>query len=134
MKADWDIAVNLNGKRIGIGVIIRDSKGLVIAALSRTVDTCPAPVIAESMGALYASEFCCDLGVLDVILKGDSIQVVKAINKMGDQCSRYGQVIVDVQMVLSSLRRWEVVHAKCEANFAAHGLTKIAAQEFTKKI
>ena len=67
------MAINSVGKRVGIGVIIRDAKGLVFAALSCTVEACPTPVIAEAMGALQATEFCWDLGLLDIVLEGDSL-------------------------------------------------------------
>ena len=46
-----------------IGVVVRDCKGLVYAALSRTTEAYPEPVIEETIGALCASEFCRDLGL-----------------------------------------------------------------------
>jgi ribonuclease HI len=58
---------------------------MVYAALSHSVEACPAPVIVEAMGALQATEFCRDLGLSDLMLEGDSLQVVQAINAKGDQ-------------------------------------------------
>jgi hypothetical protein len=34
MKANWDVAINKDQGRVGIGVIIRDEKGRVVAAMS----------------------------------------------------------------------------------------------------
>lgn len=53
MKANWDVSVNLDSKRIRVGVIIWDSNGLV--TLSRTMEACPVRIIAEAMGALQAT-------------------------------------------------------------------------------
>jgi ribonuclease HI len=58
---------------------------MVYATLSHSVEVCPAPVIVEAMGALQATEFCRDLGLSDLMLEGDSLQVVQAINAEGDQ-------------------------------------------------
>ncbi|XP_059429044.1 uncharacterized protein LOC132162842 [Corylus avellana] len=136
LKANWDVALNADGKRVATGVIIRDDKGLVIAALSRTVEACLAPVTAKAMGMLQATEFCQDLRMSDIVLEGDSLQGVQAVNAKGDQWLQFGQIIADIQVVLSQFRRCEVLHAKREANFdfAAHGLAKVAAQEPTEKI
>ena len=60
--------------------------------------------------------------------------MVQAVNAKGDQWLQFGQIIADVQMVPSHFRRWEVIHVKREANFAAHGLAKVVAQELTEKI
>jgi hypothetical protein len=65
LKMNWDVAVmSCRGNCIGVGVIVRDSKGLVIAAMSKTVEGLPAPVIAKAMGALQAAEFSIDLAIL----------------------------------------------------------------------
>jgi ribonuclease HI len=78
------------------------------------------------MGALFAVKFSCDLGLLQVILEGDSKQVVQAININGAPRSRFGQVIEDILILLPSYRSWQVKHVKTELNEAAHGLAKIA--------
>ena len=112
LKANWDVALNSVVKRIGTGVIIQDDKGVVFAALSRSVEACPAPVIVEAMGALHAIEFCQDSGLLNIMLEGDSLQVVQAVNAKGEQWLRFGQIIDDIQVVLSLFQRWEVSHVK----------------------
>jgi ribonuclease HI len=101
------VALNVVGKRVGIGGFIRDDKGLVIAALSRTMEACPVPIIAEVMGELQATELCRDMGLSDIVLEGDSPQVVQAVNAKGDQWLCFGQIIADIQVVLSQFRRWE---------------------------
>jgi hypothetical protein len=48
------------------------------------------------MGMLQAIEFCRDLGLSDIMLEGDSLQVVLAVNAKGDQWLRFGQIIDDI--------------------------------------
>jgi ribonuclease HI len=133
-KANWDIALNKQTKWMGIGVIIRDDQGLVSSALCQTKDAFPEPVTAEAMGALCAIELCKDLGLQDVILEGDAIQVVQAINKQGMQNCCYGQILEDIHAVLRSFRWKEIKHVKREANSAAHTLAKLAASNYMNKV
>jgi ribonuclease HI len=74
IKINWDV-----GNRLGVGVIFRDLAGAVKSARSLTIQTKQELVIREAIGALYAAEFECDIGVQDVILEGDSLIVVKAL-------------------------------------------------------
>jgi hypothetical protein len=72
-KANWEIAIDPKQKLIGIGVIITDEKGLVTAALSKTIIRFKnqRPAVGEAMGALVAAEFSRDIGPFDIILEGD---------------------------------------------------------------
>ena len=65
------------------------------------------------------AELCRDLGLLDVILEGDSLQVVQALRSMSQNWSPYGQIVDDARSVLYT-RSWTVSHVRREANSAAH--------------
>lgn len=61
-------------KKKGISVIIKDSKGEVLATLSGPKDHIIALEIAEAMVALRAVNFSLKLGFYKVILEGDALQ------------------------------------------------------------
>jgi hypothetical protein len=71
-KVNWDIAVEINMKCMGLGVIIRDEKGRVAAALSKTLDSLQDPSVGEAMGARGEVEFARELGFHEIFLEGDS--------------------------------------------------------------
>jgi ribonuclease HI len=98
----------------------------VILALGKSIPATYDPATSEAMAALVAIELCRDLGVFYVILEGDSLKVVNAINEDQSSRRRYGHILDDIKVVLSSLRSWEVMHVKTEANMAAHNLIKEA--------
>ena len=78
---------------------MRDHLGFVIAAQGRRVYGQPEPIHVEAMGALMAAELCQDLGLPNVILEGDSLQVVQALRCMSQNWSPYGQIVEDARSV-----------------------------------
>jgi hypothetical protein len=79
IKANWDAAVDKVRKKMGIGVILQDCNGEVLATLSAPKDFIIAPEIAEATAALRAAYFCQELGFSHIILEGDALQVVQAL-------------------------------------------------------
>jgi hypothetical protein len=62
---------------MGIGVLIRDEMGNVIAGMSKPFMALHEPASAEALAALCAVEFCKDVGRQDIILEGDPLQVAE---------------------------------------------------------
>ena len=133
-KANRDIALDAKQNRMGIGVITRDVKGAVAGSMSRTVSMSHEPANGEAMGALAAAEFSRDTGLFNIILEGNSKQVVDAITSKGSHWCKYGHIIGDICEVMKGFRRWEVGHVKREANEAAHVLAKTTTREIGEKI
>lgn len=119
---------------MGVGIIIRDEKGNVIAATSEPVMATHDPATAEAIAALRAVEFCKEVGAFDINLEGDSLLVVKAICESQTSWLRYGQIIDDIKLVLGSLRSWSIRHIRREANVAAHVLAKYAILNFDSHV
>ena len=77
--------VNVDGARFssqkeaGVGVIIRDNKGLVIAALSKNIDAPLGPLEIETKAFEVGLQFAKDVGIYDLILKGDSLVMYRAL-------------------------------------------------------
>lgn len=85
---------------MGVRVIIRDEKGFVIAAKSKTIPAVFEPVMGEALAALQAVELCRDLGIYKVILEGDSLTTVKAIGETKQNWLMYVQIVDDIKLVL----------------------------------
>jgi hypothetical protein len=78
-KANWDFAVSSENQCIGVRVIIHYGNGLVSVAKIVTIFAMFDPIAGEALAALHVAEFCCDLGIFEVILEGDSLTVTRAI-------------------------------------------------------
>jgi hypothetical protein len=55
---------------MGVGIIIRDEKGNVIAATSKPVMATHDPATAEALAALRVVGFCREVGAFDINLEG----------------------------------------------------------------
>jgi hypothetical protein len=102
-KAKWDVAICTERKCMGIGVIIRDEGGCVLAAQSKTIQVVYEPATGEALAALHAAKLCLDLGFYEIILEGDSLSVVKAIGEREQNWIWYGHIVEDTKIVLRTL-------------------------------
>jgi len=61
------------------------------------------PVAAVALTAFHASFFYKKLGLHNIILKGDVLQVVKAMSSNVYNWSRFRQLVDDTRIILNSL-------------------------------
>ncbi|XP_042939571.1 uncharacterized protein LOC122274613 [Carya illinoinensis] len=125
-KANWDASVDRVKSRIGIGVIIRDWNGVVVATLRHQRESFPDPVVAEALGALKAVSLCQQFLLDRVILEGDAKVVVDDINCDTVKWNSGGMIIQDIKHKLSSMGEWSVQFIPRNINTIAHILAKDA--------
>jgi hypothetical protein len=71
--------------------------------------------------ALHTVEFCRNRSFTRIILEGDSLLVVQAINRNGGNWSTmHGNIIADIQEGFLGFRSWKTCHTKRGANSTAH--------------
>ena len=68
VKVNWDTVVDKYKRKMGIGVIVRDSMGDLLATLSSLKDYITEQDIVEIMAALRDVQLCHELGFYKVIL------------------------------------------------------------------
>ncbi|XP_042956923.1 uncharacterized protein LOC122292545 [Carya illinoinensis] len=84
VKANWDASISAAMKKVGMGMVIWDEEGEIMAYLCTAVDCLQDPTIGEALALRRAMLLCEELGFLKVILEGDSQVIVKAINRKED--------------------------------------------------
>jgi len=62
LKCNWDAALIPGQKIVGVGVMVRDDQGRMVASLARAIPGIDHPTVAESWAAWKAVELCCVLG------------------------------------------------------------------------
>ena len=133
-KANWDVAIDKSKERVGVGVILRDERGQVLAAMSKTRHGTLEPSTGEAFAASSAVWFCQDLGVQRVVLEGDAKQIVDAVNSSSTSWSRFGHLIDDTRRFLESFPQWKCQFVRRGANEAAHQLAKAVITDVNDRI
>ena len=103
-KANVDGAVFLDLKVVGIGTVIKDEKGSVVAALSRKIYASLGTVEAEAKAFEMGLQFAKDVGVRDLILEGDSLNVYRALLDLTSPPPTVDAVIIGVQKACLEFR------------------------------
>ena len=80
LKMNWDASLVKDKDWMGEGMVLRDEKGVVIAAYSKTFFGRLDVLKAEAKAALMAIQVCKNLGFSKFHLEGDSQGVIAAIN------------------------------------------------------
>ena len=81
----------------GLGVVFQDSTN-TIAALSQKIAK-PQTVMAEALAANRAKVLAKKLSIFKVVVKGDCLQVIQALNAPGRCHTMYGHVIEDIWLL-----------------------------------
>ena len=101
-KLNFDAPVFSSLDRTGFGAMIRNDKGEVMAAMSAK-----GPSVfcseAELLACRKAIEFATDAGFSEFIVEGDNSTVMEAISSLNADESLMGNVVGDIQQMLTGL-------------------------------
>lgn len=84
------------------------------------------PSTTKALAAWHASELARRLDLRQVVLEGDTLEIVNILKLDGTWLGNYDSVIQDAKSILGSCQIWRVSHAYREGNGVAHNLAKLA--------
>lgn len=96
-------------------MVIRDSAGLIIGALNQKLRLPSSVVIVEALAASRAISFAREISILWVVVEGDSLQVIKAINYTKSSKASFGHIIDEIKLLSSFLPCCSFVHVLAHA-------------------
>jgi hypothetical protein len=73
MKVNWDASLNLNAGIVSLDCVIRNDEGLLVSAKCNAYKVQSDPLLAEAMTALFAFDFCIDMGFSKIVSESDSL-------------------------------------------------------------
>jgi ribonuclease HI len=111
---------------MGVGVVIRDHTGGLIAARCATRQFIQEPSVAEALACQTAVALRHQLGLSAAIFEGDSIEVVQAVRKEETSWTIFGPVVEEIKEMLKGGHAWDICHVRRAANEAAHLVAKMA--------
>lgn len=128
LKVNWDASIEKNKGWIGYGVLVREEKGLVVAAQCKAIMGSLDPTLAGAGAALLAIQPCKTLGFRLVHFVGDSLVVVDGINSSEGDWSRKGLMVEEIKFELRAFPQWRMTFVRRDGNQATHALSKVATK------
>ncbi|KAK0603911.1 hypothetical protein LWI29_010038 [Acer saccharum] len=104
LKVNCSAAMDKRRRRIGLGTVIRDSEGRVMACCSQVCDANFDLETAKAMAVYKGLKFWDDCGLGSCIVETDSFAVINNINKGGLLDSRYGSLLDSIALLASNSR------------------------------
>lgn len=99
-------------EQVGIGVVIRNNLGLVIASCSQKLSQ---PYSGENIEALVAAKafsFASKIGISKVVLEGDLLVIFKALLDEDDSLAPFGLLVEDVKFYAQCFDQLLYSHTK----------------------
>uniref|UniRef100_A0A2N9G5T2 RNase H type-1 domain-containing protein n=1 Tax=Fagus sylvatica TaxID=28930 RepID=A0A2N9G5T2_FAGSY len=125
-KANYDGAIFKETNEAGIGVIVRNRAGKVMASLVQKVRYPQSVESIEAWAARRAVSFVKEIGLPEAEFEGDSKTVVAALNSSHPSPTSYGHLIKDAKVLTNSLVSYCFTHVKRQGNAMAHALARMA--------
>lgn len=78
-KIDFDVAIFSEANKSRIGVVVRNSQGLVLASCSQQLPQAYYPLEIKALAAAKAFQFASKIGISNAILEEDSLLLIQAL-------------------------------------------------------
>ena len=129
-KTNYDGAVFSESGEAGIGVVVQDAKGEVIAALAEKITYPGSVVLLEALATRRAAKFIVELGISLFEFEGDLEVVYRALRTTDWSHPSFGQIIKDTLSIVGLLRTFSFSRTRQQGNCVAHALAKRAIVSF----
>ena len=126
LKINFDGAIFTDENYSGLGVVIRDGKGFVLASMAARIPHQLQPEEIEALATSRALEFARELDVTDAVLEGDSLMVMSVQKLKNFGLASFGLLLQDFLAISSGFTKLSYSYTKREGNIVAHNLAKLA--------
>ena len=121
-KVNFDGAMFNESDEAGAGIVVRDSRGLVVAAMAEKIIKPHSVKCLELLAARRAVIFAKEIGLQQSHFEGDSEAVIKGLLGGGMQFSSLGHLFRDILFHVNSMRSFSFAHVVRQSNAVAHAL------------
>uniref|UniRef100_A0A803NLW4 RNase H type-1 domain-containing protein n=1 Tax=Cannabis sativa TaxID=3483 RepID=A0A803NLW4_CANSA len=120
VKINVDAALFDDGNRAGVGVLLRDAKGLFIEGFTRMFQEALDPALVEAMGVREALSWLKRRPRQQAFVETDCLTVVQALRSQVKMISLFGIVISECKCILQELKNVSICFIKRSAYMVAH--------------
>ena len=126
-KINFDGATFVKEDKVGLGVVIRNSEGLVMASLSQLISLPYSVVEVETLVARRALELVVEIGIGRVVLEGDSAVLMQTLKNGTRSLAQYNHIANDILFLALYFSALKFSHVSCSRNKVAHSLARRAS-------
>ncbi|KAK3205088.1 hypothetical protein Dsin_019134 [Dipteronia sinensis] len=125
-KLNIDAALNASGCVVGVGLVVWDSMGCVLATSTQRVVATYNAQLAEAVAIHRGLVLACETGLYPVEVESDAKVVVGWINDSKHYSSEVGLVMDAIRQILRYNVSCSIKFVSRKANVVAHTLAKLA--------
>ena len=125
-KINFDGALFTAKNQAGIGEVIRDSMGQVMASLAQRIPLPSTAIEVEALAAQRAMELALEIGLNKGVLEGDSLILMNAVKTNSHSLAQFGHIIKDIEFLASQFSIIYFSHVKRHCNTIAHSIARRA--------
>ncbi|XP_035550016.1 uncharacterized protein LOC118349461 [Juglans regia] len=111
-KLNFDDAFDYEKRLMGIGIVVRNSRGEVLAVVSAPKSHVCSAFSTECYALLRSIKLCHELCLYQVVLEGDAKVVVDSFNGYNNNHSWQGLLIEDIQFFMKGQADWSLKFTK----------------------
>ena len=130
VKANFDEAMFAKSDQARIGVVVRNNRGQVVAALAEKVTKPESTEVLEVLAAHKAVQFVLELGFAHSMFEGDAATVIKALADGNCSVPSFGHIVKDIESISGLLQTKSFSHVRRQGNTMAHALAQRARLSF----
>ena len=119
-------ALFLTAKQSGIGVMVRDEEGNVIAALSRKLDLPLGALEIEAKALEAGIQFAEEVELRKVVFESDLLLAINVVHGVEEAVASIQNIIHGVLRKVQGFETFDFLHTKRQGNVPAHLLAQYA--------
>ncbi|KAF5481399.1 hypothetical protein F2P56_002053 [Juglans regia] len=125
-KLNFDGAYDAEGSLMGLGIVVRNFRGEVeiVVSAPRSYYVCSAFTV-ECYALMSGIQLCLEMNMHQVLFEHDAKQVIDGVKGCNSDLSWEGQLIDDIQVLMSAQARWDTCFVRRDGNKAAHMAAKL---------
>ncbi|XP_050249318.1 uncharacterized protein LOC126696677 [Quercus robur] len=125
-KVNFDGAVFREDDSAGVGAVIRDEKGFMVAAMAEKIPLPYSITALEALAAIRALRLAGDIGLESFILEGDSKITIDALAENFVEHAEFGNLFEEAKWLASQFGDVSFNHVRRQGNGAAHNCARHA--------
>ncbi|KAK9180484.1 hypothetical protein WN943_029693 [Citrus x changshan-huyou] len=125
-KINVDVAINTKNQIAGVGAVIRDSNGKIIAAGINQIHLKGPVSLVEAETVQWGLQLAKEADLTSLIIKSDCLEVVQLVNNTKGSRTEIFWTILEIRNQLKGFQKVVVHHIPRQCNAYAHSLTKLA--------